>query len=147
MWQPTPKACTLTSQLLTLYMPPFKTYNPDGIYRPASYHHALRAGDTLYVAGQVARDVDGNLVGSTAGEQAEQVYSNLQAVLEAAGASFADVVKLTTYLVDAADSRAVSDVRRTYCGDRSPPHTGLIVAALGAPEVKVEVDVIAVLTS
>jgi 2-iminobutanoate/2-iminopropanoate deaminase len=128
-------------------MPPFETYNPEGIYRPASYDHALRAGNTLYVAGQVARDVDGNLVGKTAGEQAEQVYTNLQAVLSAAGASFADVVKVTTYLVAAADSRAVSEVRFRHFGEHRPPHTGLIVAALGAPEVKVEVEVIAVLAS
>lgn len=128
-------------------MPPFETYNPEGIYRPTSYDHALRAGSTLYVAGQVARDVDGNLVGKTAGEQAEQVYANLQAVLSAAGASFADVVKVTTYLVDAADSRAVSEVRLKHFGEHRPPHTGLIVAALGAPEVKVEVEVIAVLAS
>lgn len=127
-------------------MPPFETYNPAGIYRPASYDHALRAGNTLYVAGQVARDADGNLVGSRAGEQAEQVYANLHAVLGAAGASFAHVVKVTTYLVAAADSRAVSEVRRQYFGDHRPPHTGLIVAALGAPEVKVEVEVIAVLS-
>lgn len=128
-------------------MPPFETYNPEGIYRPASYDHALRAGNTLYVAGQVARDADGNLVSKTAGEQAAQVYANLQAVLEAAGASLADVVKVTTYLVDAADSRAVSEVRLKHFAEHRPPHTGLIVAALGAPEVKVEVDVIAVLNS
>lgn len=128
-------------------MPPFETYNPDQIYRPASYDHALRAGSTLYIAGQVARDTVGKLVGSSAGEQAEQVYANLQAVLEAAGASFADVVKITTYLVDAADSRAVSEVRLKHFAGHRPPHTGLIVAALGAPEVKVEVEVIAVLSS
>jgi 2-iminobutanoate/2-iminopropanoate deaminase len=125
----------------------FETYNPEGIYRPASYNHALRAGDTLYVAGQVARDASGNLVGTSAGEQAEQVYANLAAVLAAAGASFADVVKVTTYLVDSADSQAVSEVRLRHFAEHRPPHTGLVVAALGAADVKVEVEVIAVLTS
>ncbi len=106
----------------------------------------MRAGNTVYVAGQVARDVNGNLVApNDAAGQARQVYHNLGRVLEAAGAKPEHVVKVTTYLVDSADSKAVSEVRLEFFGDHRPPHTGLIVAALGGPEVKVEVEVIAVL--
>lgn len=119
---------------------------PEGIYKPATYNHAMRAGNTLYVAGQVARDISGNLVApNDAAGQARQVYHNLGRVLEAAGAKPEHVVKVTTYLTDPADSKAVSEVRLGFFGSHRPPHTGLIVAGLGSPEVKVEVEVIAVL--
>jgi 2-iminobutanoate/2-iminopropanoate deaminase len=126
--------------------PFFERFQPEGIYRPSSYDHAMRAGRTLYVAGQVSRDAGGALVapGDAAG-QIRQVYSNLDTVLRSAGATPAHVVKVTTYLVDPADGAAVTAARLAYFGDHRPPHTGLIVAALGGPEVKVEVEVIAVL--
>ena len=73
----------------------YESFQPDGIYKPATYDHAMRAGNTLYVAGQVARDADGVLVApGDAAAQARQVYANLGAILEAAGASTASVVKV-----------------------------------------------------
>ncbi len=124
----------------------YQLFQPKGIYKPATYHHAMRAGNTIYVAGQVARDENGTLVApNDAAGQARQVYHNLRRVLEAAGAYPEHVVKVTTYLVDPADAKAVSEVRLEFFGDHRPPHTGLIVAGLGSPEVKVEVEVIAVL--
>ncbi len=116
------------------------------IYQPATYNHAMRAGNTLYVAGQVARDVNGVLVAPfDATAQAKQVYHNLGAVLEAAGFPRDSVVKITTYLVDSADSKAVTQTRLEFFESHRPPHTGLIVASLGSPEVRLEVEVIAVL--
>ena len=124
----------------------YESYQPEGIYQPATYNHAMRAGNTIYVAGQVARDANGILVApNDAAGQARQVYHNLACVLEAAGAKPEHVVKITTYLVDAADSKAVTDVRLEFFGDHRPPHTGLIVAGLGSPEVRLEVEVIVVL--
>ena len=126
---------------------PHTTIEPDGIYRPASYAHAVRAGDTIYVAGQVARDADGDLVGPhDAVAQAAQVYANLGAVLAAAGARPEHVVKVTTYLVDPADGPAASVARQAFFGAHRPPHTGLVVAGLGGPEVRLEVEVVAVLS-
>lgn len=124
----------------------FELITPEGIYQPASYAHAMRAGQTIYVAGQVARDVQGCLVapGDVVG-QARQVYHNLTQVLAAAGAGLENVVKITTYLVDAADAKAAGQVRQEVFGSHRPPHTGLIVAALGGPEVRLEVEVVAVL--
>ena len=125
---------------------PHQTIAPDGIYRPATYAHAIRAGDTLYVAGQVARDAQGALVGvGDAVAQARQVYANLGAVLAAAGARPEHVVKVTTYLVDPADGAAVTAARLAFFGDHRPAHTGLVVAALGA-DVRLEGEVVAVLT-
>jgi 2-iminobutanoate/2-iminopropanoate deaminase len=124
----------------------FQSIQPEGIYQPSSYNHAMRAGNTIYVAGQVARDANGVLVASNdAAGQAKQVYHNLARVLEACGATVENVVKITTYLVDSADSKAVTEVRLEFFGAHRPPHTGLIVAGLGSPEVRLEVEVIVVL--
>ncbi len=122
----------------------FEPLEPQGIYRPATYAHAMRAGDTLYVAGQVSRDEAGNLVApNDAAGQAEQVFKNLAAVLNAAGLGFEHIVKITTYLTHPADASVVAERRLRALGNHRPPHTGLIVAGLGAPEVRVEVEVIA----
>jgi len=124
---------------------PHLSIEPEGIYRPASYAHAMRAGSTMYVAGQVARDVDGVLVApGDIALQAAQVYGNLAAVLEAAAARPDYVVKVTTYLVDAEDAAAATEARVAFFGRHRPPHTGLVVAALGAPEVRIEVEVVVV---
>lgn len=128
------------------HSPFFQSYQPEGTYRPESYTHAIRAGNTLYIAGQVALDADANVVApDDAAGQARQVYHNLGAVLAAAGASWQHIVKVTTYLVDRADSPAVTAVRLEVMGGHRPPHTGLIVAGLGRPELRLEVDAIAVL--
>jgi len=126
--------------------PFFETIEPTRMYRPSTYVHAIRAGNTIYVAGQVARDENGELVapGDAAG-QARQVYANLGRVLEKAGADWSHVVKVTTYLIDRADSATVSAMRVETFGEHRPPHTGLIVAGLGGPDVRLEVEVIAVL--
>ena len=126
----------------------FQTFSPEGMYRPKSYAHALLAGDTLYIAGQVARDAEGTLVGpGDAVRQAKQVFDNLERVLAAAGASFSDLVKLTTYLVDARDGEAVAAERLRRLGEHRPPHTGLVVKALGGPDVLLEVEGVAVLSA
>jgi 2-iminobutanoate/2-iminopropanoate deaminase len=126
--------------------PFYETFDPEGMYKTDNYHHAMRAGNTLYVAGQVARDVNRELVGpGDAGRQAAEVYDHLSQVLRAAGAEWWHVVKITTYLVNREDSPAVTAVRFKYLGDHRPPHTGVIVAGLGSDGVLVEVEVIAVL--
>lgn len=126
--------------------PFYELINPADMYQTPSYNHAMRAGNTIYVAGQVAKDASGELVAPGDAEgQARHVYESLRRVLEASGASFENVVKITTFLVDRNDAPIVSQIRFEYFGDHRPPHTGLIVAGLGSPEVKLEVEVIAVL--
>lgn len=110
------------------------------------YSHAVMArGRTLYVAGQLPIDADGEVVGTDAATQAQQVLSNLSAVLDAASASLADVVKTTVYLTDRDDRAAVGRVRRAYFADDPPANTLLIVAGLADPRYLVEIDAIAVL--
>lgn len=119
--------------------------NPAGVAPATSYSHVSRAGDFIFVAGQIAKDAAGNWVGiGDAGAQARQVYANIGLCLASAGATVKDVVKITTILVDRADRDTVTAERLAFFGDHRPPHTGL-VAGFGSPEVKVEVEVIAYL--
>jgi len=110
------------------------------------YSHAVMAqGRTLYVAGQVPIDADGEVVGADAATQARQVLSNLAAVLEAASATLADVVKTTVYLTNLDDRAAVGEVRRAHLASDPPANTLLVVAGLADPRYLVEIDAIAVL--
>ena len=74
--------------------------------------------------------------------QAAQVYRNIGAILRHIGATSDQVVKINTILVDRADGPAVAAERKAFFGDHRPPHTGIIIAGLGSPEVKVEVEVV-----
>ncbi len=90
------------------------------MYHAATYVHGLRAGNTIYVAGQVARDVHGVLVapGDAAGK-AKQVFENISTILTASGADWSNVVKVTTYLIDRDDAPVVTAVRLEF-GDHCP---------------------------
>jgi enamine deaminase RidA (YjgF/YER057c/UK114 family) len=115
---------------------------------PTGYSQVVevRGGRTLYISGQVALDSSGNVVG--AGDftaQVKQVFANLKARLDEAGASFNDVVKLNFYLLDAGDLQLVRDVRDTYVNREHPPASTLVVVKqLVRAELMVEVDAIAV---
>lgn len=112
---------------------------------PEPYSYSVRAGNTIYLAGQVALDAAGRIVGSTLGEQATQVWRNIEAVLAASGATLADVVKINYYLQDVRDLPHEIEVRRQlFPPDRMPAVTAVQVAALGLPGLAVEVEVIAV---
>ncbi|MBI4299250.1 MAG: RidA family protein [Chloroflexi bacterium] len=128
---------------------PNQVIKPAEVHVPAGrgYNHAVKAGNTVYVAGQVAIDKNGNLVGKgdfTA--QAEQVYENLQAVLAAAGASFKDVVKMNTYLTRQEDLGKLREIRQRYATVEPPASTLLVISALANPDFLLEVEVIAVLS-
>lgn len=116
---------------------------------PAYSHVAVASGArTIYIAGQVAMDSQGNLVGAgDLGAQTEQVMRNLGLALAAAGASFADVVKITTYVVDyKPEMRAVIGKARTpFFAGREPPASTLVgISALAAPGWLIEIEAIAV---
>jgi enamine deaminase RidA (YjgF/YER057c/UK114 family) len=122
---------------------PHQKIEPTDMYTTPSYVHGMRAGNTLYVAGQIAKDETGTLVAPGDAEaQAQVVFENLGKVLAAAGARPEYVVKVTTYLTDPADGAVVSKARFDFFGDHRPPHTGLIVGL--SEGVKLEVEVVAV---
>lgn len=115
---------------------------------PAGYSHIVetRGGRTLYLAGQIALDAEGKLVG--AGDfnaQVKQVFANLDARLREAGASFRDVVKLNYYLTDASNLQALRDTRDSYVNKDAPPASTLVVVKqLVRPEYLCEIEAIAV---
>ena len=112
------------------------------------YSHVAKAGDTVYIAGQIALDVDGNLVGKGDIEaQTHQVYANLQAIIEELGGSLEDIVKLTTYLTDRSHLEAFRRVRNRFFRVPSPPNTLLFVSGLAHPDYLVEIEAVAFLPS
>jgi enamine deaminase RidA (YjgF/YER057c/UK114 family) len=121
--------------------------NPPGLVRPNGYTHVVVAADgrTAYVAGQVAFDSAGAVVG--AGDfraQAERVYANLRVALASVGASFGDVVKTTTYVTDVKNVVPLREVRTGYLDSAHPPaNTLLVVAGLARPELLLEIEAVA----
>jgi 2-iminobutanoate/2-iminopropanoate deaminase len=118
-----------------------------GLAEPIShYTDAVRAGDLLFVSGFVPVDGDGRLVGGDdVVAQARQVFANLAAVLAAAGATFADVVKVTVYLTDIEDRARINPVRQEVFRDTRPASTLVEVSALATPGARVEIDAVALL--
>jgi 2-iminobutanoate/2-iminopropanoate deaminase len=108
------------------------------------YSQAIVTDGLVYTAGQVALDPkSGELVGRTTGEQTEQVFANLKAVLTAAGTSLANVVKTTVYLADMGDFAQMNEVYAKHFGTHKPARS--TVQAAGLPRnARVEIDVIAV---
>ena len=110
------------------------------------YHYspAVRAGDTLYIAGQVGRDSDMNVV---IGKEAQliQDFENLKTVLEAASASFDDVVEIVTYHTDMRDLALVVKVKDRYFKVSIPTWTGVGVTSLSTPGLEFEIKATAYL--
>ena len=104
---------------------------------------AVRAGDLLFLSGQVALDpATGKLVGGDIGAQTEQIFANISAVLEAAGKSFDDVMKTTVYLADMKDFGAMNTVYARYFQTPYPART--TIQAAGLPlGAAVEIEVVA----
>jgi reactive intermediate/imine deaminase len=108
------------------------------------YTDAVRAGDLLFVSGCVPVDGDGRLVGGDdVVAQARQVFANVGAILEAGGATFADVVKVTVYVTDIADRTRINPVRQEVFGEVRPASTLVEVSALAIPGAKLEVEAVA----
>jgi reactive intermediate/imine deaminase len=111
------------------------------------YAHAVRAeGALVFVSGVVPVDDQGQLVGGEdVVEQARAVFRNLDAVLHAAGATFADVAKVTVFLTDVDDRPLINPVRREAFGATRPASTLVEVSRLAVEGAKIEVEAIAVL--
>ncbi|HEV7216214.1 MAG TPA: RidA family protein [Chloroflexota bacterium] len=126
---------------------PLERIQPPGLKDLPLFTHVVKAGNTVYIAGQVAMDQDGQVVGrGDIAAQAGQVFENLRKALAAAGADFANLVKLTIYATDAGFLGPIAEVRRRYLGSPDPvTSTFVAVAGLARPEFLVEIDAIAVL--
>ena len=130
----------------------FRVSSPAQLPKPVGYSHIaeITGGKLIYIAGQVAMDVSGKLVGE--GDypaQLRQVFANLNTALEAAGASFRNVVKLNYFIVESIDRSqffAYREIRDRYVDTAAPPVATVIrVSGLFLPEFLVEIDAIAVI--
>ena len=109
------------------------------------YSPGIRAGQLLFLSGQIALDpATGSVVGDDMTAQTEQVFRNIGALLLAAGASFAHVARTTVFLSDLNDFAAMNAVYARHFGDPPPARSTVEVRRLPR-DVRVEIDVIAVL--
>jgi 2-iminobutanoate/2-iminopropanoate deaminase len=116
----------------------------DGLAEPIShYADAVVAGDTLYVSGIVPVDASGAVVGDDVVAQTRQVFAIMERVLAAAGATPADVVKVTVYLLDVDDRPLINPVRQEFFGDTRPASTLVEVSRLAVPGARLEIEAIA----
>ncbi len=111
-----------------------------------AYSHAIRVGDLLFIAGQVAFDAEGKLVGK--GDpvaQTRQAMENIQAHLEAAGATFDNVVKLNIYVTDMSGKQAMRQAWAPFLKEPYPTSTLVEVRQLANPDFMVEIEAVAAL--
>ncbi len=120
-----------------------------GLPEPISHFtHVVRVGPLVFVSGCVASDASGEIVGGgDATAQARQVHENLKRCLEAAGASFADVCKVTVFVKNVADREKINGVRKEYFGASRPASTLVEVSNFVRDGALVEIDAIAVASS
>ena len=126
--------------------------NPDGVHTPVGrYSHLaqVRSGELLFLAGQVGVDAEGILVGKgDAGAQTAQVFENIGEVLSSAGATFENVVQLTTYVVGRDSLQPYLDARteifsEIYPKGGYPPNTLLVISGLVDERMLVEITAVA----
>lgn len=118
---------------------------PDAPKAMGAYSPAIRAGNLLFVSGQIPLDPSsGNLVSGEIAAQADQVMRNLTALLKAAGLGFEHVVRTTVFLADMNDFAGMNEVYSRYIVDPPPARATVQVARLPR-DVRIEVDAIAVI--
>jgi len=122
--------------------------NPPGVHPPqAHYSHVARAGQTLFISGQLGIDPSGAVVGtSDARAQARQCYANLAAILAHHGGSLRHLLKTTTYITHWAYRPLVAAARdEVFPAPPYPANTLVVVQGLAEPNFLVEIEAIAVL--
>jgi len=129
----------------------FRVFSPPQLPKPVGYSHVgeITGGKIIYIAGQVALDASGSIVGKDDYRaQLQQIFANLKTALEGAGATFKNVIKLNYYIVDTVDRSqffAYREVRDKYVDTANPPvATVIIVRGLFLPEFLVEIEAVAV---
>ena len=129
-----------------------KIHNPPTLSKPAGYSHIaeVNSGKIVYIAGQIAVDKDGNVVGKgDFAKQVRQVFENLTAATKAAGGSMNDVIKLNYYIsetIDRSQLPALREIRAGYLTSATPPaSTLLFVKGLATADYLIEIEAVAVI--
>ena len=116
------------------------------VHSTVGYSHVAKAGDTLYIAGQIAKDIEGNLVGTGDFEtQVRQVFTNLKNILDEVGGNIQNIAKMTTFLTHYSYIETYRSVRDEFIQEPYPANTLLFVESLALPDFMVEIEAIAVL--
>jgi len=121
--------------------------NPPALSAPTGYTHVVqvRGGRTIYIAGQVALDKSGNVVGKgDFAAQTTQVFENLKSALAAGGATFDNLVKVTTFVTDLSQMQALRSIRAKYYGKNPPASTLVQITKLASEDLMIEIEAIAV---
>jgi 2-iminobutanoate/2-iminopropanoate deaminase len=141
--KPTAKRIEITKEDV---MPRTKLPVPDVAEAgPGLWSNAIRAGDTLYISGQVARAFEGGtgMVGKNEYEQARQIFSRIERIIKAAGGTMDNLVKMTIYVVNIKNNTEVWRARREFFSGDFPASTLVEVRSLAGPEVLVEIEAVA----
>ena len=119
--------------------------NPSALANPAGYNHVVKDGKTVYVAGQVARNSEGQTVGvGDFSAQAEQVFKNIQGALASVGSDMSCIMKMNVFMTHREDIPAYRVVRPKFVPDNALPVSTLILCSgLADPDFRIEVEVIA----
>jgi reactive intermediate/imine deaminase len=120
--------------------------NPEGLTKPATYSHVVRVGNLLFIAGQVAFDSEGKLVGENDMKaQVRQVLENLKKALASQNADFSHVVKINIFTMDVEAFLGAAEVRAEYFKGNPPASTLVQISRLARPGLLVEIEAIAAL--
>ena len=119
--------------------------SPPGVPAPRGpYSPAVRAGDFIFISGQVPVDpATQQLISGDIAVETRRVLTNIQQILEGCGATLADVVKCGVYLTDVKDFAAMNEVYTEFFGEIKPARTTISVPALPLPGCKIEIDAVA----
>jgi enamine deaminase RidA (YjgF/YER057c/UK114 family) len=123
-----------------------KRINPSSLGQPGGYHHVVKDGKTIYLAGQVARDRDGKTVGvGDASAHAEQVFRNIQAALESVGSDLGHILKMTTFMAHREDFPAYRAARSKFLTDDDalPASTLILCSGLADPDFRIKIEAVA----
>ncbi len=116
---------------------------PDMPQPAGAFHHSVRFGNMLFIAGSTARGTAAE-TGDIAA-QTEVILQKFQTILEANGGSISNIVKVTSFVTDLREAPASGEIRRKYFAGNFPASTQVQIAALGTPDLKIEIEAIAVL--
>ena len=124
---------------------PRQSFFPNPQNKPRGFSPATKAGNMVFVSGQVAADASGNLVGKgDARAQAEKCLKNVEAALGAAGASLDDLTKITAFIVNAEDYAPYAEARLALFPENGPASSTVFIKGLVSPDYLIEIEAIAV---
>ncbi len=117
-------------------------------YKKLTFAPAVRKGNMLFITGQDASQIDPEtgkpVIKGDIAEQTKVIYEKIKAILEAAGASFEDVVWTTDYITTTKGYKETAEIRREYFGDSVPASTGIIVKGLLGKGALIEIDAVVI---